>query len=108
MKLTITEKYLVLPINPSVREKHITISDENGTVVFDFDVPLDAVNPKYKSYINVERFIGGSYYVNISPDVKFDCWLEYRKPDDGIAEIRPLVHYTNHRRWLSPPNRIFS
>ena len=30
MKLTITEKYLVLPINPSVREKHITISDENG------------------------------------------------------------------------------
>lgn len=66
MKLTITEKYLVLPINPSVREKHITISDENGTVVFDFDVPLDAVNPKYKSYINVERFIGGSYYVSIS------------------------------------------
>lgn len=49
MKLTITEKYLVLPINPSVREKYITISDENGTVVFDFDVPLDAVNPKYKT-----------------------------------------------------------
>lgn len=107
MKLTITEKYLVLPINPSVREKHITISDENGTVVFDFDVPLDAVNPKYKSYINVERFIGGSYYVSISPDAKFACSLEDRMPDDGIDEARPFVHYTTHRGWLSDPNGLF-
>ena len=78
MKLTITEKYLVLPINPSVREKHITISDDNGTVVFDFDVPLDAVNPKYKSYINVEPLSGASNYDTISPADSFACSLEDR------------------------------
>ena len=124
IKIKILKKYLVLPVNSRVRDKHITLSDARGDTAFDFDLPLDTINPKYSSYINVSRFIGDEFEVTVEPEANFSYSFADSLPaeDDGSNDsispmnlnalrplnvLRPFVHYTVRRGWLSDPNGLF-
>ena len=118
LKIKILKKYLILPANSRVREKHIVLSYLNGKTAFDFDLPLDTVNPKYSSYINVSRFLGEEFDVSVEPEANFTYSFSDTLPgnsdgsDDTLIPrklniLRPFIHYTVRRGWLSDPNGLF-
>lgn len=108
MKLIIRGKYLVIPVNNSVREKKIIFRDKKGNTVFDFTAPLDTTMPKFCSYINVERFLRQEFSVEIEPEAVFECSFADELPAEDPEKCRrPLVHFTARTGWLSDPNGLF-
>lgn len=108
MKLIIRGKYLVIPVNNSVREKKIIFRDKKGNTVFDFTAPVDTTNPKFYSYIHVERFLRQEFDVEINPTAIFDCTFADALPAKDPENCRrPFVHYTARTGWLSDPNGLF-
>jgi len=107
MKITISKKYLVIPVNNVAREKRLVFRDVNGDIALEFSVPLDVSMPKFFSYINVSRFLGCELDVTVDPDAVFDFSFSDSMPDEDPSNCRrPYVHYTPKTGWLSDPNGL--
>lgn len=109
MKINIAKKYLILPVNTDVRNKKVLFTAEDGTLLMEYDVHLDTINPRYFSYVNVERFIGQNTEVTVEPEAQFDCLFADEIPDEGLyrENDRPMIHFSTRCGWSNDPNGLF-
>ena len=107
MKIHIQHKYIVLPVNTNMVSKKIRLI-EDGNLIFDFDCKVDAVSPKHKAYVDVERFIGKTVEITINPhmnvEIGFSDVKEY--PNLWRESLRPKIHFTVKSGYNNDPNGL--
>ena len=107
MEIKIKSKYLVFPVNRLASKKKLTFS-KGGKNVYQLDVKLDLTDPQFSAYVDVQRFIGQTLTLSVSPEMP----LSYKESDtmdiDGVYEeaYRPKVHFTTKNGWNNDPNGL--
>lgn len=109
MKIKIEKKYLLLPIGHYAHKKRIEFFQDN-TLIFDVDAELDFITPDYVSYLDMQRFIGKTVDIKITPYISFPYSLKQadETDDTGIYEEkeRPQFHFSAKRGWINDPNGL--
>ncbi len=107
MEIKIKSKYLIFPVNRLASKKKLTFS-ENGKTAYQLDVKLDLIAPQFSAYVDVQRFIGQTLTVSVTPEMP----VAYRESDtmdvSGVyeEEYRPKVHFTTKNGWNNDPNGL--
>jgi len=105
MKIHVKSKYIIVPVNPKLPDKHISFL-QNGKEVYYLDVKLDNISPCFEAYADVTRFIGTELDLNISPEMNI-IWRESNTidiPDLYHEPMRPQVHFSTKNGWNNDPN----
>ena len=103
--MKITAKYLILPINMQARDKYILFHDQEGKLIFDFGGHLDPINPRFYTYLDVERFRGMELTVSTDPEMEISFEQTDTKPA-GSEYLRPTIHFSADYGWLNDPNGL--
>ena len=107
MKIEITKKYLVFPVNTLSSMKKLSF--RNGeNAVYQLNIKLDNLTPNFYAYLNVSRFMGQTLDLSVTPemDLRFEVVDEmdisgtYREP------MRPQIHFTTQNGWINDPNGL--
>lgn len=107
MKIEITSKYLVFPVNSLAAVKRLSFYNADKTV-YELEISIDSFNPDFYAYIDVSRFIGQTLDLSVCPEMR----LEFRETDEmDIADLyreplRPTVHFTAKNGWINDPNGL--
>lgn len=108
MKITITKKYLIFPVNTHYTNKKLKFISEGGEEVFCIDIKLDNISPDYYAYIDMSRFKGQTISLTVCPEME----ISYRESDDmDIKDVysenmRPQAHFTTKNGWINDPNGL--
>ncbi len=107
MKIEINKKYLTFPVNIQTVSKKVCFFEEDE-LIFDFDCKIDMRCPNFTAYVDVERFMGKTFDVTISPDMAVDIGMtnEIDMTCYGKEELRPKVHFTVLNGWNNDPNGL--
>ena len=107
MELTITGRYLILPINRYARRKNLAFY-ENGSLVYDFDAYLDTVSPQHTTYMDLSALLGKTLTVTIEPCMEFSFAFTDEIPNDSVYRepYRPTVHFSTKIGWINDPNGL--
>ena len=107
MKIEISKKYLVFPVNTLSSMKKLSF--RNGeNAVYQLNIKLDNLTPNFYAYLNVSRFMGQTLDLSVTPemDLRFEVVDEmdisgtYREP------MRPQIHFTTQNGWINDPNGL--
>ena len=107
MKICITKKYLVFPVNTQLPRKKVVFA-RDGETVYRLNLALDAITPNFSAYIDVSRFLGEELTLTVTPHVEvlpresdtMDIPNLYGEP------LRPAVHFTTRNGWHNDPNGL--
>ncbi len=107
MKISISTKYLTFPVNIQTVSKKVCFFEE-GELIFDLDCKIDMRQPNFTAYVDVERFMGKTFDVTISPDMEVNIGManEIDMSSYGKEELRPKVHFTVLNGWNNDPNGL--
>ena len=107
MKISISKKYLTFPVNINAVSKKVCFF-ENGELIFDFDCKIDMRQPNFTAYVDVERFMGKTVDITVSPKMNVDIGMtnEMDMTLYGKEELRPKVHFTVLNGWNNDPNGL--
>lgn len=100
--MTITSRYLALPIKNSAPNSSVVLS-ENGTPVYILDAKISDA-PDYTAYIDISRYIG--HEIDISPDALCSFADELPALSDSSERLRPLAHFSPEQGWTNDPNGL--
>ncbi len=107
MKVLISDKYMLLPVNSRVANKKVCLYD-GGELLFDFDCRIDNLNPNFTAYVDVSAFVGKEVEIAINPCVPYEpifaCEMEL--PNLWKEPLRPEVHFTVKNGWNNDPNGL--
>lgn len=103
--MKITAKYLILPINMQSKCKTVLFYDKEGKLIFDFEGHLDPLNPRFYTYLDVERFRGMELTVAFEPEMELTLDQTEIKPA-GSDYLRPAIHFAPDYGWLNDPNGL--
>lgn len=107
MKLKITKKYLVFPVNTLLPPKNLYFKAENETL-YQLGIKLDNCNPNFYAYVDVSRFAGREIEITTIPQME----INFRESDIMDIEnlynepLRPQVHFTAKNGWINDPNGL--
>ena len=103
--VTISGRYLILPISPEATRRFITISDETGPIG-EFGAFLDFENPRFRMYYPVDRYFGKIVTFRVEPALSVDFTFTdiLPKPTAEEAPYRPFLHFTTAYGWINDPN----
>ena len=62
-------RYLLFPVSSTAHVKKLLIEEENGSLLLDLDIRLDALHPERWMGISVERFRGRSLLLRTDPEM---------------------------------------
>ncbi len=103
--VTIQNKYMVLPVNPHVRKKRVFLFEDKSTLVWDFDAPIDFVNPTHSTYLNVSHLHGKTLTICAEPAMNLAFPFADEIPEGYYHEpYRPMVHFSAKIGWINDPN----
>ncbi len=106
-QITLCHRYMILPINPNAKRKRI-LFHKGDTLLWDFDAPIDRLNPRYHTYINVAHMMNQTVTISSLPvtDVDF-AFCDEIPADAGAHEpYRPMVHFSARLGWTNDPNGL--
>ena len=95
MKIQISKRYLIFPVNVLASKKKINFLDGEKSV-YELMVSLDNISPDFSAYVDVSRFIGKTLELTIDPVME----VKYEESDEMNIEglynepLRPQVHFT--------------
>lgn len=107
MKIKITKKYLIFPVNTLLSKKELFFKKGSQTV-YKLNIKLDNINPDFYAYIDMTRFIGEELELSVTPEMK----IRFREADTNDTEnlykepYRPQVHFTPKSGWMNDPNGL--
>lgn len=107
MKITISKKYLIFPVNTNYAAKRLRFFAGDNEM-FCLDLKLDNISPNFHAYIDVSRFAGQTLSIIVSPEMK----ISYEESDEmdinGLysENMRPQVHFTTKNGWINDPNGL--
>ncbi len=107
MKVLISDKYMLFPVNSRAASKKVCLY-EGGELVFDLDCRIDNINPFFTAYVDVSPFLGKEIELIISPDVPYTPSFssEMELPLLWQEPLRPEVHFTVKNGWNNDPNGL--
>lgn len=105
MTITITKKYLVVPVCYDADPVNVKFKSE-GKLVFDLDICLNPDRTDAVYYVDFARFQGMTFDVEGVPAGMADFTLADEADETGIYEepARPRVHFTAKKGWINDPN----
>lgn len=105
MEVTIDSKYLVFPVNELAKDKTVRFCLE-GEEVYSIVLRLDAEDPTFRAYIDVQRFRGKRLTIAVEPETELGCAAAERMELPGLYREprRPQVHFTTRNGWINDPN----
>ena len=107
MKIQISHRYLVFPVNHLAAKKRLCFL-KGESVVYALDISIDNLNPGFEAFVDVSRFMGETLTLSVSPELP----LFYREADEiDLPDLygepyRPLVHFTTKSGWINDPNGL--
>ena len=105
MKYEVEKKYLVLPTSPWASMKSVRLSTANGECIFDVSIRLDYESPQRDVCLDMERFMGMSLELTVSPEAHIEIKQKDRKPIERFRQpLRPHYHFTSPEGWINDPN----
>ncbi len=107
MKIEITHKYLVFPVNTLSASKRMTISSDDG-LRYGLNICLDPASPDFFAYVDVSAFMGRTVTVSTDPEMEISCREsdEIDIPSLYRESYRPQVHFTTKNGWINDPNGL--
>lgn len=107
MKIKIKSKYLVFPVNQRMPKKRVYITDGDKPA-YALNIKLDNINPDFKAYVNVERYIGKHVELYSDEDIEISFTEADEMALDNLYKepLRPQVHFTTKNGWLNDPNGL--
>lgn len=107
MKILLSMKYLILPVNTKTVSKKVCLN-ENGRLIFDFDCKIDMIEPDFTAYVDVSRFEGRTVEISVEPEMRFEVGLadSMNLPQLYNEPLRPQVHFTVMNGWNNDPNGL--
>jgi len=107
MKLTITKRYLTLPINDDLPSKRVTLC-KNGTLLYDLDCRIDACAPDGIAFIDVSRFLGQTLDIAVTPETVCEIGEvdAMELPELYHERLRPQIHFSVKNGWNNDPNGL--
>ncbi len=106
-KISIYSSYLMLPVGKHVGMRKITVY-RNGTLIDDFDLRLDYVNPCGEVYYDLRPYLGETLEFGCTPDIPvkdLQCAEKTEKSEQSL-HYRPLIHFTPTHGWINDPNGL--
>lgn len=105
MKISITKKYLAIPVCHSAEQVRVLFQSE-GKTVFDLDIRLDPEKYDAIYYVDFRRFIGQTFDVAGAPEGMADFGQADEPEYKGIYDEprRPIAHFTAKMGWINDPN----
>ncbi|MBO5649721.1 MAG: glycoside hydrolase family 32 protein [Clostridia bacterium] len=107
MMVTISHPYMVFPVRCEADAKKLLFLTD-GALVYESDIALDAENPDFYAYLDVQRFEGMSLELVAEPETELSFrWADtVDRPDLYHEPYRPLYHFTERNGWLNDPNGL--
>lgn len=107
MKITVSKKYMTLPINTDRALKSILFF-ENDTLIYDMSCRIDTIDPKFTAYVDVERYIGKTIEIIIDPYIDCDIGFtdKMELPMLYHETLRPQIHFTVPNGYSGDPNGL--
>ena len=103
--VTVQNKYMVLPVNPHVGKKRIFFFENESTLVWDFDAPIDFLHPTHFTYLDLSHLMGKTLTLSALPSMKLAFFFTDVIPDGYYHEPwRPIVHFSAKIGWINDPN----
>ena len=96
MKITISKKYLIFPVNTNYTAKKLRFFSGDNEVFY-LDLKLDNISPNFHAYIDVSRFAGQTLSIIVSPEMK----ISYEESDE--MDINGL--YSENMRPQAVPEK---
>ena len=107
MKLLLSARYLLLPVSQQAATKKLCLY-EDGRLLADYDLRLDAVAPTTQACIDVLRWQGKTVELTVTPAMEYPVSLSDSVCLPGLwrEPLRPQVHLTVPAGWNNDPNGL--
>jgi fructan beta-fructosidase len=110
LSLTVTKRYLNLPVLQSAERSKITFEPESESAL-EMVIRLAPSQPDYWVFLDVSSYIGKALKIKYAGD---SAGLSKIYQDDFIAGLdslyresnRPRIHFTSRRGWNNDPNGL--
>ncbi len=105
MKISITKKYLMIPVCHGAEQVRVYFKSQ-GELVFDLDIRLSAEHTDTVYYVDFERFIGKTLDIEGVPEGMADWDQADERDETGIYDepMRPVAHFSAKQGWINDPN----
>ena len=107
MKLLLSAKYITLPVSDRAVTKKLCLY-EDGRLLADYDLRLDAISPTFTAYIDVSQWLGRTVELTVAPEMECPVGLSGQVSLLGLWQepLRPRVHFTVPAGWNNDPNGL--
>lgn len=111
MTMVIEKKYIVVPVNNNAVSKKLCFYErdrDEDRLVMALDCKIDPLEPQYKAYIEVSRFLGRRLSYDTVPRVELCLEQSDEMELEGLyaENYRPKVHFTPKIGWMNDPNGL--
>jgi fructan beta-fructosidase len=112
-KLTVTARYLHLPVKNGAAKRRLRFAVE-GETIREFEIELADEKPDFEVYSDVHAFQGKQLTITVdrlSPDSNGLSRIHQRDELPAARDLyrekhRPQFHFTSRRGWLNDPNGL--
>lgn len=107
MELTITNRYLVLPVRQDAEKKKLFFR-EGGQCVGEWDIALCEEQPDFFAFLDVAHLIGKTIQLEAVPACSYSVRQTNQIDLPGLYEepLRPKIHFTVKNGWNNDPNGL--